>query len=130
MSMRNLLLKNSELESNSLLIISEKKGNPNQLTFYNEKGESLLTLDVSVALKPVRTNIKPEKQSIICQIEELEDIIPIFGLPEEKGDKKSNLVIIRENKKTKAVIEFIDDKGHQTNPLIYIHDWRRLSEVT
>lgn len=123
MSMRNVLLKTVELEYSNLLIISEEKGNPNTLTFYNNKGEPLITLEVSVALKNIRTNINHKKLSVICQIEELKDLIPILDLPEETNGSDSNLLMIKKHDDKKAIIEFIDDKGHQTNPIIYIHDW-------
>ncbi|MDI6645145.1 MAG: Brix domain-containing protein [Methanobacteriaceae archaeon] len=123
MSMRNILLKVNELGFSNLLIISEKNGNPNTLTFYNHEGEQLIILEVSVALKNIRTNINHEKLSINCQIDELRDIIPIFDLPETES-LDTNTLIIKKQSNTKAVMEFIDDKGLTTNPLIYIHDWR------
>jgi len=123
MSMRNVLLKANELEYSNILIISEKKGNPNTLTFYNNEGEQLLTLEVSVALKNIRTNINHEKLSINCQIDDLKDIITIINLPESESFD-TNMLIIKKHQKNRAVMEFIDDKGHITNPLIYIHDWR------
>ncbi|GAB4316898.1 MAG: hypothetical protein Kow0019_17720 [Methanobacteriaceae archaeon] len=123
MSMRDILLKTNELEYSSLIIISEKKGNPNNLTFYNNKGEQLITLEISVALKNIRTNINHKKFSINCQIQELRLIIPILNIP-ETDSLDSNMLIIKKHPKSKAVMEFIDDKGYPTNPLIYIHDWR------
>lgn len=148
MSMRDVLLKSSALSYSTIAVISEMKGNPNRLEIYNSKGESLISMDITVTNSLASGKINKKKLNLRWELGESkselkEKIISITGIPEDPTDlirgsasvkrelkqyTNSNLILIKEGEDGKAVVEFTDQKGQITGPRIYIHkcqteDW-------
>jgi U3 small nucleolar ribonucleoprotein protein IMP4 len=124
MSIRDVLLKSYELGLEKIAIISEIKGNPNKIDFYNVGGERVLTLDIRVALPKSKVILKKDELSIRCEVRGLrENIIEAFSIPEDlKAD--SNLILVRRGReKAKAIIEIYDENGSKTDLRIYVDDW-------
>ena len=116
-SLRELLIKASQLGHDSLVLVYQIKGNPSKLTFYNLKGEETLALLVSVSTTNERLHIKPEDLKIKCGVEELDCLAEILGFELTKDPLESNYVRISyadyDDEKNFAIIYFVNKKGEQ-----------------
>jgi U3 small nucleolar ribonucleoprotein protein IMP4 len=130
MSIRDVLIRSSQLGFDNTAVISEMKGNPSRIEIYGPKGESLVSMDITVSLSSSRGRIKKDQLQIRCEIENLRDkITKILKIPLEnrnnlknKEKSNSNLLWIREGQKgSKSVVEFYDDQGIKTGPRVYVH---------
>ena len=63
MSIRDVLIKSSELGNNIIAVVSEMKGNPSRIDFQNEKGEVIFSMDVTVGIPNSNASSKGRVQS-------------------------------------------------------------------
>lgn len=125
MSLRDVLIKSSQLESNRIIIISEMKGNPSRVEILNPDGDSLLSFNITISITSSSGRIKENEFRLRCEREDLKErIISILGLVAENYQKStdSNLVWIKKGRKSgeEVVVEFYDHDGHITGPKIYV----------
>jgi U3 small nucleolar ribonucleoprotein protein IMP4 len=122
MSLRDVLIKSSQLNFNRIIIISEMKGNPSRIEILNSNGDSLISLNVMVSITSFSGKIEKDKLSIRCEIEELKkDIIPILGIFAAAERSTSNLIVIKNGRKgSEGVVEFYDQNSYLTGPKIYL----------
>ncbi|HMK53273.1 MAG TPA: Brix domain-containing protein [Methanobacteriaceae archaeon] len=124
MSLRDVYLKAQELNFTTVMVISERNGNPSRLEFYNggDEAESYLLISVDLSLPSGRVDTK--KLGIKCESPSLDNIlIPLFEL-EEKDVPNNNLLWIKKTEDERMVMEFYDNKGILIRPRIYLRDWK------
>ncbi|MBM4240800.1 MAG: ribosomal biogenesis protein [Euryarchaeota archaeon] len=126
MSIRDVFLKAHKLGLENIILVSQIKGNPSRITFYNDKGESVLSLDITVALEKSGRRIEKDDLTIRCEVDDLgEKLSSILKIPEDKGGPNSNIIWIKKGKKGyEAIIEFYDRDGHHKSPKIYVKNWK------
>jgi U3 small nucleolar ribonucleoprotein protein IMP4 len=130
MSIRDVLIKSSELGLDKIAVISEMKGNPSKIDFFDEEGETILSLDVTVSIPNSNANsksrVKTKNLRINSEIDEIKGLGEILGIPKvNEGYTSENILQIKKGDvNNKAVIEFYGDNGIETGPKIFIKDWR------
>ena len=124
MSFRDVLVKATSSGFQKIAIVSQIKGNPSKIEIYDEKGELLLFLKITVSLLDLKGKINSDALSIRCEIEELKDpLTDILKIPEENSDK--NLIWVKAGEgENKAILEFYDKEGSIRDPRIYVKNWR------
>ena len=124
MSFREVLLKSATLGFQETAVVSQIKGNPSKIEIYNEKGDLLLFLKITVSLLNLKGKINSDAISIRCEIEELKDpLMDILKIPEENSNK--NLIWVKTGEgENKAILEFYDKEGSIRDPRIYVKNWR------
>lgn len=128
MSIRDVLIKSSELGNNNIAVISEMKGNPNKIDFQNEKGEIIFSMDVTVGIPNSNANskarVKSEELKIYSEVPELNHLGKILNIPFFKDSEKQNILLIKKgDEKNRAIIEFIGSNGMETGPKIFVKEW-------
>jgi U3 small nucleolar ribonucleoprotein protein IMP4 len=125
MSMRDVLLKASDLSCSRIALIHEYQGNPSKITFYDEEGNEIISLDVNVAIPENRINIQKDQLTLKCELSELEDMGNVFKL-ESNSKSESNYLLIKESSNQyKAVLEFYDRHGLFTGLKIFVTDFKK-----
>jgi U3 small nucleolar ribonucleoprotein protein IMP4 len=130
MSIRDVLIKSSELGYDEIAVISEMKGNPSKIDFLDAEGEINLSLDVTVGIPNSNANsksrVKSENLQLHSEVPELDQIGNILNIPQfTEGSPLENLMVIkRAEGKDKALIEFYGSNGIETGPKIFVKDWR------
>lgn len=143
MSIRDVLLKSKVLGYTKTAVISEIKGNPSRMDFYDSEGDIILSFDITVSNPIASGRIQKKRLHLKWDLDKKMDIkdkiISIIEIPEDKPDlykiestlkegesvKDSNLVLIKKGEKgSKAVVEFFDRQGQITGPRIYIKNCR------
>ncbi|MBZ2165629.1 Brix domain-containing protein [Methanobacterium spitsbergense] len=130
MSIRDVLIKSSELGNNTIAVVSEMKGNPSRIDFQNETGEVIFSMDVTVGIPNSNASSKGRVQSeelkLRSEIPELNQLGNILDIPPFKEDSEiKNILFIRTgDEKNKAIIEFIGSNGMETGPKIFVKEWR------
>ncbi len=130
MSIREVLIKSSELGLDKIAVVSEMKGNPSKIDFHDEEGELILSLDVTVSIPnsnaSSKSRVKTKNLQINSEIDELKGLGDILTIPEfHDGSALENILLIKKGDvKNRAVIEFYGDNGIETGPKIFIKDWR------
>jgi U3 small nucleolar ribonucleoprotein protein IMP4 len=130
MSLRDVLIKSSEMGYNKTAVISQMKGNPSRIDFYTEDGEIILSIDVTVGLpeknSTPRIKIKYEDLKFYSEVNGLEILADILNMPKfSKGSEFKNLIFIRcDDESDREFMEFYDEDGAVTGPKIYIKGWR------
>jgi len=124
MSFRDVLVKMASSGFHKIAIVSQIKGNPSKIEIYDEKGEMLLFLKITVSLLNLKGKVNTDALSIRCEIEELKKpLINILNIPE--GNSNKNLIWIQEGEgENKAILEFYDKDGSIRDPKIYVKNWR------
>ena len=124
MSFREVLLKSATLGFQETAVVSQIKGNPSKIEIYNEKGDLLLFLKITVSLLNLKGKINSDAISIRCEIEELKDpLMNILKIPEENSNK--NLIWVKTGEgENKSILEFYDKEGSIRDPRIYVKNWR------
>ena len=124
MSFRDVLLKSVTLGFQETAVVSQIKGNPSKIEIYDEKGELLLFLKITVSLLDLKGKINSDALSIRCEIDELKDpLTAILKIPEENSNK--NLIWVKAGEgENKAILEFYDKEGSIRDPRIYVKNWR------
>ena len=130
MSLRDVLIKSSEMGYDKTAVISQMKGNPSRIDFHKEDGELILSLDITVGLdnssgSKSRVNLKDLK--FYSELGELEELRDIFNIPSlSKGSEFKNLMLLKgSDENNKATIEFYAADGSLTDPKIFIKGWRQ-----
>lgn len=120
MSFRDVLIKASGFKV--IAIVSQVKGNPSRIEFYNEEGEILLTLYMTEAILNLKGRINSEKLTIRCEIDELKKkLLDILEIIEDHKDSTQNLIWVKKGEgNNEAVIEFYGSDGSMVNPKIYV----------
>ncbi|MEN4006471.1 MAG: ribosomal biogenesis protein [Methanobacteriaceae archaeon] len=120
MSFRDVLIKASKFKI--IAVVSEIKGNPSRIEFYNQKGEILLTLYITAAILYLNGKINPDKLTLRCEINELtEKLLDIFEIKEDERESNENLLWIKKDEKGScAIFEFYGNDGSVVNPKIYV----------
>lgn len=130
MSLREVLIKSSELGSDRIALISEIKGNPSRIDFQDKLGEIILSLDVTVGIPNSNANsksrVKSENLKLNTEVSELEQLGNILDIPKFTEDSPlENLMVIKKSdQKYRALIEFYGNNGIETGPKIFIKKWR------
>jgi U3 small nucleolar ribonucleoprotein protein IMP4 len=130
MSIRDVLIKSSELGYNEIAVISEMKGNPSRIEFLDAKGEIDLSIEVTVGIPNSNANsksrVKSEDLKLYSEVPELDQIGNILDIPQLKeGSPLENLMTLkRAEGKDKALIKFYGSNGIETGPKIFVKDWR------
>jgi U3 small nucleolar ribonucleoprotein protein IMP4 len=130
MSIRDVLIKSSELGYNEIAVISEMKGNPSRIEFLDAKGEIDLSIEVTVGIPNSNANsksrVKSEDLKLYSEVPELDQMGNILDIPQLKeGSPLENLMTLkRAEGKDKALIEFYGSNGIETGPKIFVKDWR------
>lgn len=130
MSIRDVLIKSSELGYSEVAVISEMKGNPSRIEFLDAKGEIDLSIEVTVGIPNSNANsksrVKSEDLKLYSEVPELDQMGNILDIPQLKeGSPLENLMTLkRAEGKDKALIEFYGSNGIETGPKIFVKDWR------
>lgn len=130
MSIRDVLIKSSELGYTKIAVVSELKGNPSKIDFQDEEGEIIFSLEVTVGIPnsnaSSKSRVKSESLKLQSEVHELDQLGKIMDIPKfTEGSPMENLLVIkRGDEKNKAVIEFYGSNGIETGPKIFIKEWR------
>ncbi len=84
MSFRDILIKAAPFKC--IAIISQMKGNPSKIEFYNEKGEIQLTLYIKEAILNLKGRIDPSKLTLRSEVDDLTG--PLLKILEVEEDHK------------------------------------------
>jgi U3 small nucleolar ribonucleoprotein protein IMP4 len=118
MSFRDVLIKASGFKI--IAVVSEIKGNPSRIEFYNQKGEILLTLYITEAILDLDGRINPDKLTLRCEVDELKGkLLDILEIKEDGEGSNENLLWIKK-RDGKAIFEFYGNDGSVVNPKIYV----------
>ncbi len=129
MSLRDVLIKSSEMGYNKTAVVSQMKANPSRIDFHGEDGELILSLDVTVGLENnsgSNSRIKIKDLKFYSEITEMERLAEILNIPNlSKGSEFKNLMLIKGGDEAKkALIEFYAEDGTIIDPKIFIKGWR------
>jgi U3 small nucleolar ribonucleoprotein protein IMP4 len=120
MSFRDVLIKASGFKI--IAVVSQVKGNPSRIEFYNQKGEILLTLYITEAILNLKGRINPDKTVLRCEIDELKQkLLDILEINEDQGSSNENIIWVKKGEgDIKAIFEFYGSAGSMVNPKIYV----------
>ncbi len=130
MSIRDVLIKSSEIGYDKIAVVSEMKGNPNRIDFQDEEGEIILSMDVTVGIPSSNASSKSRVQSenlkLHSEVHGLDQLGKIINIPKfSEGSAFENLLVIREgDENNRAIMEFYGSNGIETGPKIFIKEWR------
>lgn len=130
MSIRDVLIKSSELGYNKIAVVSETKGNPSRIDFQDKDGEVILSMDVTVGIPNSNASSKSRVQSenlkLHSEVQELDKLGIIMDIPKlPEGSAFENVLVIREDdENNRAVMEFYGSNGMETGPKIFVKEWR------
>lgn len=129
MSIRDVLIKSSEMGYNKTAVISQMKGNPSRIDFHEEDGELILSIDITVGLEKnsgSNSRIKTQDLKFYSELKEMEILADILKIPRfSKGSEFKNLMLIKcGDEVKKASIEFYADDGTTIDPKIFVKGWR------
>jgi U3 small nucleolar ribonucleoprotein protein IMP4 len=125
MSLREVFLKAKEIGSDSVMVISERDGNPSRLEFFksNEVPEAYIL--ISTDLSQPSGKIQTKNLTLHCEEPALADFLSNFLEIRLNNDEDSNLIWIKKTDNAqKTVMEFYDNRGNLIRPRIYLNDWR------
>jgi U3 small nucleolar ribonucleoprotein protein IMP4 len=125
MSMRDVLLKASELGSSRVALIHEFQGNPSKITFYDDGGNELISLDINVSIPENRIHIQKDQLTLRCEMSELEDMGYVFQLESNPVSESNYLLVKESSNQYKAVLEFYDRHGIFTGLKIFVKDYQK-----
>lgn len=125
MSMRDVLIKASGLGCSRVALIHEFQGNPSKITVYDDKGNSLISLDINVAIPENRINLQNDQLTLNCELSELEDMGSILQLESDSEPESNYLLIKKSSNQYKAVLEFYDRHGVFTGLKIFVKDYQK-----
>ncbi|WP_414469191.1 ribosomal biogenesis protein [Methanobacterium sp. ACI-7] len=120
MSFRDVLIKASGFKI--IAVVSQVKGNPSRIEFYNKKGELLLTLYITEAILDLEGRINTNKLTLRCEVDELTPkLLDILKIDECTDNSTKNIIWIRKDEgEGEAIIEFYGKEGMIVNPKIYV----------
>lgn len=114
MNMRELLLKALDVDEYNLAIVNEIKGNPNRISFFDNRGDLLLTLIIGASEHKEKMNIAPSELKIVSQVEELNVLSDILDM-ELVDSAEKNYLLISKSEDSIAKINFINKFGDVNN---------------
>lgn len=114
MNMRELLLKALDVDEYNLAIVNEIKGNPSRISFFDNRGDLLLTLIIGASEHKEKMNIAPSELKIISQVEELNVLSDILDM-ELVDSAEKNYLLISKSEDSIAKINFINKFGDINN---------------
>lgn len=118
MSFRDVLVKASGFKT--IAVVSQVKGNPSRIEFFNEAGELLLTLYITETVLDLKGRINPDKLTLRCEVDELtKPLSEILEIAEDNKDSNDNLLWVKE-KDNKTIFEFYGNDGLMVNSKIYV----------
>ncbi|HML05725.1 MAG TPA: ribosomal biogenesis protein [Methanobacterium sp.] len=120
MSFRDVLIKASGFKI--IAVVSQVKGNPSRIEFFNENGELLLTLYITESILDLKGRINPDKLTLRCEIDDLKDILlEILQIKECVSEINENLIWVKKGEgENTTVFEFYGSEGSIVNPKIYV----------
>ena len=120
MSFRDVLIKSSEFKR--FAIISQMKGNPSRIEFYDKSGEILLILYIRESILNLKGRINPHQLTLRCEIDELKlPLLNVLEIEENHKESNKNLLWVKDGQGDfKAVFEFYGSEGSLVDPKIYI----------
>ena len=120
MSFRDVLIKASGFKI--IAVVSQVKGNPSRIEFFNENGELLLTLYISESILNLKGKINPDKLTLRCEIDNLrKKLLEILQINECLTEINKNIIWVKKGEgENTAVIEFYGNDGSMVNPKIYV----------
>ncbi|MGB9938115.1 MAG: ribosomal biogenesis protein [Methanobacterium sp.] len=120
MSFRDVLIKASEF--NIIAVVSQVKGNPSRIEFYDKKGELLLTLYITESILDLKGRINTDNLTLRCEVDELTSkLLDILEIDECTDNSCKNIIWVRKGKEEgEAIIEFYGKDGMMVNPKIYV----------
>lgn len=138
--MRDVLIKSKSLGYRKTAVISEMKGNPRRIEFFDPEGDVILGMDISVSNPLGKGRIRKKNLKLRWELDKpniKEDVISLLEVPEDPVDLiksgsvasqlkqhlTSNLIRVKGDQ-TRAVVEFHDQEGNITGSRIYIHKCR------
>jgi U3 small nucleolar ribonucleoprotein protein IMP4 len=126
MSLRDVLIRSSELGYDKIAVVSEMKGNPNRIEFQDIKGELILSMEITVGIPNSNASskgrVKSENLKLYSEIQELDQLGTILNIPKliEDAAFENLLAIKKGDEKNLAIIEFYGSNGIETGPKIFI----------
>ena len=85
MSIRDVLIKSSELGYDKIALISETKGNPSRIDFQDVEGEIIFSLEVTVGIPnsnaDSKSRVKSENLKFNSDVSELDQLGNILDIP-------------------------------------------------
>jgi len=120
MSFRDVLIKSSEFKR--FAIVSQMKGNPSRIEFYDENGNILLTLYIRDSILDLKGIINHNQFTLRCEIEELKKpLLNVLDIKENNDVSNKNLLWVKKDQGDfKAIFEFYGNEGSLINPKIYV----------
>ena len=116
-SLRDMLVKASQMNHDTLLLVYQIKGNPSKLTFYDLKDQEKLALLISANEMNERLNIDPENLKIKSNVRELDILAEVLGFELSNEPLESNYLRISyadyDDEKNFAIIYFVNNNGEQ-----------------
>jgi U3 small nucleolar ribonucleoprotein protein IMP4 len=127
MNLREAFLKAKEFGFDSLMVISERDGNPSRLDFFtgNEEPEAYLLISTDLSQPPGKVQI--DNLILRCEEPKLSVFLSNFfkvRLVKENLKDYSNLIWVKKTETLRTVMEFYDNKGNLIRPRIYLKDWK------
>jgi len=120
MSFRDVLIKASSSGFKKIALVSQVKGNPSRIEIFNENGEILITLYISVGEINSSGKIEPHKLKFRSDISDLGNLLSkVLDLAEAPQDLNKNLLWVKKGK-DKTSLEFYDKEGLIRDPKIYV----------
>ncbi len=122
MSFRDVLMDASSSGYKKFALVSQIKGNPSRIEIYDENGEILISMYISVVLLNLKGKIDSDKLKIKSDIPDIgNSLSKILDIEEAPENMYNNILWVKEGKDdNKATLEFYDKEGELTDPKIYV----------
>ncbi|MCK9152058.1 Brix domain-containing protein [Methanobacterium alcaliphilum] len=125
MSMRDVLLKASQLNHDTIAVVFEKHGNPSKITFYDCDGSEIIYITLNAALPEKRIKIHKDHLSYKCDVKDLCFLGDILNIESDNESELDFLWIKKSDNDYKAILEFFDSSGISTGFKIFIKNFNR-----
>lgn len=130
MSMRDVLLKASQLNHKTIAVVFEKHGNPSKITFYDAGGSEIIYITLNVAFPENRIKIYKDNLTLKCDVKELCLLGDILDIGYDNEAESDYLWIKNSDNEYKAILEFFDSKGTSTGFKIFIKNFNLGENLT
>lgn len=114
MNMRELLLRALEEDEVNVAVVNEIKGNPSKVTFYSNKGDTLLVMLITASLTNERLHILPKDLTVVSRVKKLDILSKIFSYDLVDRDDANYIFIDNGTDDTLATIEFFNKFGNRS----------------
>lgn len=130
MSMRDVLLKASQLNHKNIAVVFEKHGNPSKITFYDADGSEIIYITLNVAFPENRIKIYKDNLTLKCDVKELCLLGDILDIGYDNEAESDYLWIKNSDNEYKAILEFFDSRGTSTGFKIFIKNFNLGENLT